>query len=185
MLNYGSLENELVGVLNTLFGQLTTTVGGATIPLSDLVMAVAEPETDKEARSLEDYIDKNIVVIKYLSSQFEAADSMNQVSLQEDVVVGLIFLTKSVRKENELYALFNVVKARLIGYRPEHCKTRMVPLKLEVIEHQNLGIKYMLSFKTSTQMVQAFDDNGIVTTPNTFTKLNLNYQPLIPIVGHK
>jgi hypothetical protein len=168
MLNYATLEAELATKLNADF---------TTLSIAENVEAVVEPQTDKEARDLTQFMDGSKVVVKYLASNFGESMGMNQVSCEEEVTVGFMFITTNLRNTNGLYALFNIVKASLIGYRPNNCKKRMIPIDLKPVEHTNLGVVYMMSFKTSTVLVQGFDDSE--TSVNLFKLLIQNNLPSV------
>jgi len=167
MLNYADLETELTAKLNADF----TTLG-----ISENAEAVLEPQTDKETRDLTQFMDGSKVVVKYLASSFGENNGINQVSCEEEITVGFMFLSTNLRNINGLYALFNIIKASLIGYRPANCKKRMIPIDLKPVEHMNLGVVYMMSFKTSTILVQGFDDSE--TSANLFKLLTSKYLPL-------
>ena len=167
MLNYADIETELTTKLNADF----TTLG-----INESVEAVLEPQTDKEARDLTQFMDGSKVVVKYLASSFGESGGMNQVSCEEEITIGFMFISTNLRNTNGLYALFNIIKASMIGYRPANCKKRMIPIDLKPVEHMNLGVVYMMSFNTSTMLVQGFDDSE--TSVNLFKLLTSKYLPL-------
>lgn len=149
MINYGTLETELVARLTAFFAAQVPSV-------ADKFEAVPIPQN--EAEQQRPFL-KSRVTVQYYISTYAAAQSLNAVSQHETITMRLTFEAKNLRESNGFYALVNLVKKSLLGYKPEGCTKRLSIDKYDLVFYENNTVSPYLDLKTETVNSQAFDDS--------------------------
>lgn len=146
MLDYGTLETELVDKINNYLSANT---------LATFMEARPMPDNEAEINLvMRDSITKTICLIAYNGSSYMPTQSIAAVSQFETVLMRVIFMGPKTRGTDGVFAMIKHVKAALTGWQPGNCSKRLEIKNYDLAEFQHFGVQAYLDFETETLNVQ-------------------------------
>lgn len=156
-MNYGIAEQEIVDRLNSQI---------ALNNASNLYEAVLMPETNADYISFSKKFTKARVAVQFIDSTPQFTDSINVVSQEETVRFRLSFEAKKLRGAGNLYALQEMVKLVLIGYKLSNAISRLTYVKYGLLDFEQGAWQPYFEFECKFVNVQTFDESDEVIGGN-------------------
>lgn len=151
-MNYGAAEQEIVDRLNTQI---------AANNVADLYEAVLMPETTADFRDFYAKFTKARAAVQFVESIPQPTNATGPVTQEETVRFRISFEAKKLRGAGGLYALFDLVKLVLIGFRLTNAFTRLTFAKYALQEYEQGAWQPYFEFECNCANVQSFDDYSI------------------------
>jgi len=142
-MDYGALETEIVGVLNSYFEDND---------LDEFYEAREMPENQTE---LLQGFTKGQCNVAYLDSNYGPPASTSSITQMETVTLGVFMRCNAVRGAEGSHKLLAEVKKALVGYRPADARTRMWIAEYAGWNIEDAQVGNMLAFRFDTVNVQS------------------------------
>lgn len=146
-MNYGTLEIELVDLLNAFF---------VTNGVDHLFEAIPIPQNQSEQ---ERPFIKGTISVQYFKSDYQPSLNINQVAQAETVTLRFTFQTTNLRMTDGFYNLLDFTKKCLLGYKPTDAVTRLVIDVYDLLFYEMNTFQPYLQMKADFINVQVLDDS--------------------------
>jgi hypothetical protein len=141
-MDYGALETEIVGVLNTYFED------------NDYDAVFEAREMPENQTELLQGFDKGQCNVAYMESSYGPPASTSSIMQMETVTVGVFMRCSAVRGAGGSHKLLEVVKSALTGYKPDDARSRMWVTEYAGWNIEDAQVGNMLAFRFNTVNVQ-------------------------------
>lgn len=141
-MDYGALETEIVGVLNSYFED------------NDYDAVFEAREMPENQTELLQGFEKGQCNVAYMESTYGPPASTSSIQQMETVTVGVFMRCSAVRGAGGSHKLLEVVKGALTGYKPDDARSRMWVAEYAGWNIEDAQVGNMLAFRFNTVNVQ-------------------------------